>query len=322
MANSIPSNPGYKAGDTAGTSNLLLDIFGGEIQAAYERMTVMRDKHRVFALTNGKSLRFPRVGRATASYHTPGQEITGKQIGHDEIILTSDDKLISDVFVADIHEILNHFDVRGEYVRQLAEALAVQFDQNAMRAVVKAARATDLLGTAGGGAPTPVVDAALLMDATKLFEAFSKAKENLDGKNVRVDMVDVFGLVKNAQWYLMARSDKNLNRDFNGGDASLRKHTLETIDGIKIVKSNIAPFGNDDSANLDIPTRYRLKMGTTVGAVWTKDAIGTAEVQGLSVQTEDQISKQGTLILARQMTGTDVFRASDAVELRTGAIPV
>ena len=49
--------------------------------------------------------------------------------------------------------------------------------------------------------------------------------------------------------------------------------------------------------------------------------IGTAEVQGLSVQTEDQISKQGTLILARQMTGTDVFRASDAVELRTGAIP-
>ena len=319
MANSTPSNPGFKAGGAAGNTDLLLDIFGGEVQASYERMTIMRDKHRIFALTNGKSLRFPRVGRATATYHTPGQEIVGKQIDHDEIVLSSDDKLISDVFVSDIQEILNHFDIRSEYVRQLAEALAVQFDQNAMRAVVKAARATDLLG---GGAATPVVDAALLTDATKLFEAFSKAKENLDGKNVRVDMVDVFGLVKNAQWYLMARSDKNLNRDFNGGDASLRKHTLETIDGIKIVKSNIAPFGNDDSANLDIPTRYRLKMGTTVGAVWTKDAIGTAEVQGLSVQTEDQISKQGTLILARQMTGTDVFRASDAVELRTGAIPV
>lgn len=118
MANSTPSNPGYKAGDTAGTNNLLLDIFGGEVQAAYERMTIMRDKHRVFALANGKSLRFPRVGRATASYHTPGTEIVGKQIGHDEIILTSDDKLISDVFVADIHEILNHFDIRSEYVRQ------------------------------------------------------------------------------------------------------------------------------------------------------------------------------------------------------------
>jgi hypothetical protein len=318
MANSIPSNPGMKAGGAAGNTDLLLDIFGGEVQASYERMTVMRDKHRIFALSNGKSLRFPRVGRATATYHTPGTEIVGKQIDHDEIVLSSDDKLISDVFVSDIQEILNHFDIRSEYVRQLAEALAVQFDQNAMRAVVTAARATDLLG---GGASTPVVDAALLTDAAKLFDAFSKAKENLDGKNVRVDMVDVFGLVKNAQWYLMARSDKNLNRDYNRGDASLRKHTLETIDGIKIIKSNIAPFGADDSANLTIPARYRLKMGTTVGAVWTKDAIGTAEVQGVSVQTEDQISKQGTLILARQMTGTGTFRASDAVELRTGAIP-
>ena len=119
----------------------------------------------------------------------------------------------------------------------------------------------------------------------------------------------------------MARSDKNLNRDYNGGSASMRSYVLETIDGIKVMKSNITPFGNDDSANALIPARYQAKFTTTVGAVWTKDAIGTAEVQGVSVQTEDQISKQGTLILARQMTGTGTFRASDAVELRTGAIP-
>lgn len=316
MANSIPSNPGFKAGGAAGNTDLLLDLFGGEVQASYERMTVMREKHRVFSLANGKSLRFPRVGRATATYHTPGTEIVGKQIDHDEIVLSSDDKLISDVFVSDIQEVLNHYDIRSEYVRQLAEALAVQFDQNAMRAVIKAARTNDLLG---GPAASPVTDAALLTDATKLFAAFSKAKQTLDESNVRVDMVDVFGLLKTAQWYLLAQSDKNLNRDYNGGDASIRKHTLETIDGIKIIKSNITPFGSNDTANNAIPARYRGNYGTTVGAVWTKDAIGTAEVQGLSVQTEDQVRKQGTLILARQMTGTDVFRASDAVELRTAA---
>ncbi|MFZ4166488.1 hypothetical protein [Brevundimonas sp. NPDC058933] len=316
MANSTPSNPMFKAGGTAGTMELALDLFGGEIQAAYERATVMRDKQRMFALTNGKSLRFPRVGRATATYHTPGTEIVGKQIDHDEIVLSSDDKLISDVFVADIHEVLNHYDVRGEYVRQLAEALAVQFDQNSQRAVIKAARTNDLLG---GPVATPVTDAALLTDVAKLFAAFSKAKQTLDEANVRVDTVDIYGLLKTAQWYLLAQSDKNLNRDFNGGDASIRKHTLETIDGIKIIKSNISPFGTNDAANNAIPARYRLNMATTVGAVWTKDAIATAEVQGLAVQTEDQVRKQGTLILARQMTGTDVFRASDAVELRTGA---
>ena len=43
MANSTPSNPGFKAGGAAGNTDLLLDIFGGEVQASYERMTIMRD---------------------------------------------------------------------------------------------------------------------------------------------------------------------------------------------------------------------------------------------------------------------------------------
>jgi len=315
MANSIPSNPGFKAGGAAGNIDLLLDIFGGEIQAAYERATVMRDKHRIFKLENGKSLRFPRVGRATATYHTPGTEILGKQIDHDEIILSSDDKLISDVFVSDIQEILNHFDVRGEYTRQLAEALAVQYDQNVMRAVIKAARTNDLLG---GPVSTPVQQTGVDTDVTKLFAAISKAKETLDNNFVRVDQVPVYALFKNAQWYLMAGSDKNLNRDYNGGDASIRNHTLTTVDGVQIIKSNLCPWA-DDRANMDIPSRYRIAMNTTVGAVWTPDAVATGEVQEMSVQTEDQVSKQGTLILARQMSGTDTFRSSNAVEIRTGA---
>lgn len=314
MANSTPSNPGFKAGGTAGNIDLFLDIFGGEVQAAYERKTIMRDKHRVFDLNGAKSLRFPRVGRATASYHTAGTEILGKQIGHDEIVLTSDDKLISDVFVADIHEILNHFDMRGEYTRQLAEALAVQYDQNVMRAVIKSARANDLLG---GPTSTPVEDADLLTDPTALFDAISQAKEILDGRFVAVDSEPIYALFKNAHWYLMARSDKNLNRDFNGGDASLRNHTLTTVDGIQIIKSGLCPWV-DDSANANIPLRYRQKMNTTIGAVWTPDAVATAEVQSMSVQTVDQPEKQGTLILARQMSGTDIFRSSNAVELRTG----
>jgi len=318
MANSTPSRPGYSSTGAAGNLDLLLDIFGGEVQATYERMTIMRDKQRIFGLTNGKSLRFPRVGRTTATYHTPGTEILGKQIASGEIVLTSDDKLISDVFIADIDDALTHYDVRSEYVRQMAEALAVQFDQNSMRAVIKSARANDILG---GPVSAPVTAATMATDVTILFESISKAKEQLDNNFVRVDQEEIFALFKNAQWYLMARSDKNLNKDYNGGSASMRNYVLETVDGIKILKSNITPFGNDDSANALIPTRYRQKFGTTVGAVWTRDAIATAEVQGVEVQTEKQISKQGDLLLARQMVGTDVFRSANAIELRTG-VPV
>jgi hypothetical protein len=313
MANSTPSRPGQQAG--AGDAlALLLELFGGEVQASYERATIMRPMQRMFALNNGKSLRFPRVGRATATYHTPGTEIVGQVIEHDEIVLTPDDKLISDVFIADVDEALNHYDVRSEYVRQLAEALAVKFDQNSMRAVIKAARTNDLLD---GPAAAPITYATLT-NVQGLFDKLSEAKQQLDESHVRVDREDLFGLLRPSEWYLLARSDKNLNKDFNGGDASIRKHTLETIDGIKIVKSNITPWA-DDRANTAIPARYRIATNTTWGAVFTKDAIATAEVMGVSVQSEEQIRKQGHLILARQMTGTDVFRASDAVELRTGA---
>lgn len=315
MANSIPNNPGFKAGGTAGNIDLLLDLFSGEVQASYERMTVMRDKHRVIKLENGKSVRFPRVGRAEAKYHTPGTEILGDQIGHDEIVLSLDDKLVSSVFVADIHEIMNHFDVRAEYTRLLAEAIAVQYDQNVMRAVIKAARTNDLLG---GPVAAPIQVAGLDTDVTKLFKAISDAKMQLDLNGVRVDSEPVYALLKTAQWYLLAQSDRNLNRDYNGGDATIRNHTLNTIDGVNIIKSNICPWA-DDRANASIPARYRIATNTTVGAVWTKDAVGTAEAQSMSVQTEEQISKQGTLLLARQMTGTDTLRSSNAVELRTGA---
>lgn len=314
MANSTPSRPGYNAAGAAGNLNNLLDIFGGEVQASYERMTIMRDKHRIFQLKDGKSLRFPRVGRATAAYHVPGEEVLGGQIANDEIVLNSDDKLYAAAFVADIDDILTHYDYRSEYSRQLSEALAVQFDQNVMRAVIKSARAADLLG---GPASAPVIAATALTDPIVLFDSLSKAKENLDTKNVRVDMVDVHGLVKTAQWYLLARSDKNLNRDYNGGSASMRNHTLETVDGIKIVKSNICPYGTNDSTNTTIPVRYRNNYATTVAAVWTPDAVGTAEVQSLSINVVAQPEKFGNLLMAYQMSGTDTFRATDAVEIKT-----
>ena len=315
MANSTPSVPGFKPGGAAGNINLYLDLAGGEVQSAYERKTIMRERHRVFSLNGGKSLRFPRVGRATAAYHVPGTELTGGNIQNDEIILTSDDALVADVFMSGIDEIMSNFSVRSEWMKELGNELAVKHDANILRAVIKAARSADLLGA---GASTPVTDQALASNAQKLFDAISKAKETMDIKNVDVSQ-DVFAVLPTASWYLMARSDKNLNRDYNSGDASLRKFALQSIDGIEILKSNIMPFGVNDTANTAIPARYRANYTNTVGAVWTKNAVATAEVEALEFQTVNQPEKRGTLLYAAYTSGTDVFRAAEAVELVTTA---
>lgn len=301
---------------------LMLDLFGGEVITAFETATTLRDKHMSKMLSGGKSFRFPAIWRAQGGYHTPGVEITGDQIEHTEIVVTPDDKLVSSVFVADIDELLNHYDVRQPYTKELGEFLARHYDANVLRTLILAARGGALFTGDQGG--TGLEDAAFANTATNLIDGFSAAKEAMDTKDVPVNSSPVYGILAPAQWYIVARSDKNLNRDFNGGTADIRNMALQTIDNIQIHKSNIASgvFGADDSANADIPVDYRAKFGTTIGAVWTPEAVCSAMVQEPSFQMVDQPEKQGTLLLSRMMVGTRTLRNKCAVELRTGAIPV
>lgn len=315
MANSIPSRPGFKTGGAVGNLDLFLDLFAGEVLSTYEAKTIMRGLHRIVNLNGGKSYRYPVMGQATGGYHTPGVEITGDQIAHDEIVVTPDDKLVSSVFIADIDEALNHYEVRSAYADEIGGFLARHFDANAIRALIKAARDAGKLGQGGGN----VTNAALLTDVTKLFDSFAEAKKVMDLKNVDVDTKPIYGMVATPQWYALKQADKNLNRDYNGGSADIRNMSLTTIDGVQIMKSNLAPFGVNQSATAGVLARYQGDYSKTVGVVWTPDALVTAQVQDVSIQHEEQISKQGHLIVGRYMSGTNVLRATDAVELRTGA---
>lgn len=326
MADSTPNFPGQNqlAGDERA---LMLELAAGEVLAAFTSKTIMRDKHENKMLSGGKNFRFPAIWRAGGGYHTPGTEILGRKIPHTEIKIDPDDKLISDVFVSDVDEILNHFDLRQPYTKEMGEFLARKYDANVMRAIILAARGGALFTGDQGG--TGIENASFNTDASVLIDGFSAAKQALDEKDVPIDSMPVHGLLQPAQWYLVARSDKNLNRDVNGGTASIRSMTLETIDEISIHKSNLTPFGEnstvgnfiDDTKDDFIPAYYRGKYGTTVGLVWTPMAAASAIVQDVSFQTEDQIRKQGTLMLARLMVGTRTLRNKCAVELRTGAIP-
>lgn len=326
MADSNPNFPGQDqlAGDTRA---LMLELAAGEVLTAFASKTIMRDKHESKMLSGGKNFRFPAIWRAGGGYHTPGTEITGRKIPHTEVKVDPDDKLISDVFVSDVDEILNHFDLRQPYTTEMGEFLARKYDANVMRTILLAARGGALFSGDQGG--TGIENASFDTDANVLIDGFSAAKQALDEKDVPIDSMPVHGLLQPAQWYLVARSDKNLNADTNGGGSSIKSMTIETLDDIQIHKSNLTPFGEDstvgnfiDDTNDDfIPAYYRGKFGTTVGAVWTPMAAASAIVQDVSFQTEDQIRKQGALMLARLMVGTRTLRNKCAVELRTGAIP-
>lgn len=328
MANSDPSRIGQNKG-AGDVTALFLDLAAGEVLTSFERMTIMRDKHKIKQLAKGKSFKFPAIWKASGGYHVPGVEILGRKILQTEVTVTPDDKLISDVFLADLDEILAHFEVRQEYTKQIGEYLAYLYDRNVFRSVIKASRGPALFtGDTGGGA---IVAATMLTDGNVMFDAIAASKEVLHTKDVPIDREPVYAAVKLSSWYLMSRLDKNLNRDYNGGQADRQKMTLETIDGIKVLGSNITPFGEDtvttpgetqaDGTTITVPLEYRQKLGTTAGIVWTPMSACSAMIQDLAFQVVDQPEKQGTLMFGRLTVGTRPLRTKCAVELRTGAIP-
>lgn len=81
-------------------------------------------------MNNLKSAQFPVFGRATAAYLKPGKSLDDlrQNIPGSEKIIQIDGLLTTSQMIADLDEALTHFDIRGEYSRQMGEALAQAAD--------------------------------------------------------------------------------------------------------------------------------------------------------------------------------------------------
>lgn len=113
MANANVSHLG-QANASGALDALFLKVYSGEVLTSFEQSQVTMDKHFVRTITHGKSASFPVMGRADAYYHTPGEQILGGKVKHNERIITIDDLLISPTFIANIEEAKNRHN--GSYI--------------------------------------------------------------------------------------------------------------------------------------------------------------------------------------------------------------
>lgn len=316
MANATVSRLGAADGG-ADKTELFLKVFAGEVITSFETATILKPLTRQRTITSGKSAQFPAIYKATASYHTPGAEIVGQSIAHNEVVVTIDDLLIADAFIANIDEAMNHYDVRSPYSSELGLALALAYDKNVARNIIRAARGSALFtGDTGGAA---VNDNANLITATALAGSIWTGKETLETKDVPVDTTPVYAALKPAQWYLLAQeSTLVLNHDI-GGDGSYSQGKFSMIGGVDVVKSNALPWGTDDSSNTDIPAAYRVDMSLTAGVVFTEAAAATVQLLGLGMESEYDIRRQGTLMVAKYAVGHGPLLNKCAVELTDNA---
>jgi hypothetical protein len=307
MANATVSNIGLING--GGTADaMFLKVFSGEVMAQFEKDTVFKDRTMSRSISSGKSAQFPVMGRNTAAYHTPGAEIVGVQQLHAERIITIDDLLVSSVFIANLEEAKNHYDVRGIYSQEVGRALANAMDQNLGQVGVLAARATTTItGEAGGSALT---NAAYNSNSTTLASGLFTAAQTLDEKFV--PDADRACYLKPAQYYLLAQNTTVINQWY-GGQGAISEGTVLKVAGIEIVKSNKVPTTNVTTG----VAAYQGNFSTTIGLVMHKTAIGTVKLMDLATESDYDIRRQGTLIVSKYAMGHGILRPEAAVELKT-----
>jgi hypothetical protein len=347
MADATPSRSG-QINATGAVDALWLKKFAGEVLTAFDAAKVLRPTIRVRTIESGKSAQFPATFRARARYHTPGTEIVGQKIKHNEVTVTLDDLLLADAFVASIDELKNHYDVRGPYATELGESLAVFDDRTIAQVIIKAARGAELFAGDGGGSSVTQANvggsADFAASGADLISALNLAKQKMDEKRVPVDRMAVHSVFLPAQWYLMANSDKNLNQ-FYGGQSTVGHQALKTVSDINVYKSNAVFFGKDvtpyvtstntdgvvmdgsgnyssaisaeDALPNDYPSKYQLDLTNTRGAVWVEPAVAYLQLLGMNMEVAPDPRRRGSLLIAEMAVGLDALRTKCAVEVKT-----
>jgi hypothetical protein len=310
MSNATPSRLG-QALATGDAKALFLKVFAGEVLAAFAEVNVMLGRHMVRAIQSGKSAQFPATWKGTASYHTVGAEILGGSIEHNEKVINIDDLLISPVFIANIDEAMNHYDVRSIYSAECGMALSNTFDKNVLQVGVLAARATSNFDNLGFGG-TKITDAnfksaTLATKAEALAEGIYKAAETLDTKDV--PDAERYAVLRPAEYYALVQSAKAINRDF-GGRGSYAEGNVMVIAGVEVVKSNHLPSTLVNTG----PTAYQGDFTQTIGLVMHKSAVATVKLIDLAIESSYDIRRQGTLIVAKYAVGHGILRPESAVE--------
>jgi hypothetical protein len=298
--------------DGAGDATaLFLEVFGGEVLTAFEETNVALSRTSVRHISSGKSAQFPATWKGSASYHTPGAELVGTTIAHNERNISIDNLLVADRFIASIDEAMNHWDVRAEYSRDMGRALSKKMDQNILQVGILASQASATV--TGGNGGSVITDADANTNADSLIGSIFSAAQKLDEKDVPSE--DRYCFVKPEQWYLLINSSSKLvNRDYtkseNGGVDS---NELGYVAGIKVVKTNNLPQANVATG----PSAYQGTFANHYALVMHKSAVGTVKLIDLGLEMAYDIRRQGTLMVGKYAVGHGILRPEAAVSIKT-----
>ncbi len=322
-------NAGASSATHEDNFQLFLKRFSGEVLTTFKEKQVFRSLHRVRTIPNGKSAQFPVIGTATANFHVPGESIMQSddsgspaaakylsEIKHAERVILVDHARQASTFVADLDEMMNHYETRSTYAEELGEALANKADSTwAQVAALTARESATITGGNGGAQITKnLVTATGSTRADNYMEAIYEAAQTMDEKDVpkrdRVVVIDP------ATFYLLVqhKKDELIDTDVSPGNGDVARAMMKRVAGMDLVVSNHLPSGVV-AAETGARNTYNGTFSNTKALAFQKQAFGTVELRGITVEMDYSVEYQGHLMVAKAVWGSAPLRPECAVEI-------
>lgn len=281
------SRPG-SANGAADKWSLFLKVFSGEVLSLFEQKTVMKPLVTVRNISQGKSATFPLYGSLAAKFHKPGENLLESANGYlsevkfAERVLNIDGQLIAGTMVAEIDELLNHWDVRGPIATQIGRELAYYFDKACINTMIAAARtssaAVDYKTSGGKDLVGSQINIGAAYSASNLIGKAFEAAAELDNKDVPEE--GRFMLVSPDKYYSLISNgmsstyiDKLTGADYSPGNANVAAGTIYQLAGFRLIKTPFLPSTNwttdadGVTAGTQIASAYQPFVGSQTGAV-------------------------------------------------------
>jgi len=315
------SRPGARLNTGTDDRELFLVEFGDLVLQAWEEVNNYESLTWSKSITQGKADSFPIIGRKRdAQEHEPGERILGGRIEHNDVEITLDKMLVDSAFVAEIDQLMLHYDVMGPYARQLGESLSTSYDRRVAIMHILASRQTvrpygvgKLFSAGGGPLPNGYFDSGVATDPAKLEAAAFVAAE-------WIKLFDIGGgpLSYRMGWgqYLALSKYSSLDKVQWSGSANRSTATVGLIAGIQPMATNHIPKTNITTGL----AKYQGDFSAVVAHISNQMAVGTLNRRGLKVVMLDQPDRLGTEIIASKFNGHGTLRCECAFEVATSDV--
>jgi hypothetical protein len=313
------SRPGARLDSGTDDRELFITEFGELVLEAWEEANDYGDLTYQRNITRGKSDTFPIIGRKRdAQEHEPGDIILGGTIEHNDVEITVDKIVVDSVFIAEIDQLMNHYDVMRPYATQLGQSLSTVFDRRIAIMHILASRVTtrpygqSATNFADGGGPLPngYFHADVLTDPAHMEAAAYEA-----AKWIRRFDIGGGPLSYRMGWaqYLTLAKYTPLDEKQFTGTSNRANATVGRVGGVIPKASNHVPRTNVTTGL----AKYQGDFTDVMGHISNMMAVGTLNLRGLKVTMKDVPERLGTLLIASKVNGHGKLRNECSFEVAT-----